>query len=209
MTSDLARPETRSGAVGEDTDLSASEKVAPTTPKTLAVGEAVADTANAAVIVDSIGAGAGSQFEFRPHNCFACGSLNAHGLQLVLHVEHARAWTELALDRRFEGWEGIVHGGILCTILDEVMAWSLVATDNWGLTARMTLSFVKPVLVGRPIRAEGTILRVRRRLHETTSRIVDLETGVTLATGEGTYVAADEARKRELQERYLYRTVQR
>jgi len=168
-----------------------------------------AGTANASVIVESTAAGAGSQFEFRPHNCFACGSLNAHGLQLVLHVEHARAWTELTLDRRFEGWEGIVHGGILCTILDEVMAWSLVATDNWGLTARMTVSFRKPVLVGRPVRAEGAILRVRRRLHETTSRLLDLETGVTLATGEGTYVAADEARKRELQERYLFRTVDR
>jgi len=209
LTSDLARPEARSGAVGEDTGLSTSELGAPTTRPTPVVSQAVADSANAAVTVGSIGAGPGSEFEFRPHNCFACGSLNAHGLQLVLHVEHARAWTELTLDRRFEGWEGIVHGGILCTILDEVMAWSLVATDNWGLTARMTVSFVKPVLVGRPVRAEGTILRVRRRLHETTSRIVDLETGATLATGEGTYVAADEARKRELQERYLFRTVQR
>ena len=187
--------------------VAGSKPVAGSQP--LAGSQTVAQTANSAVLVEASGAGERSLFEFRPHNCFACGSLNAHGLQLMLHVEHARAWTELTLDRRFEGWEGIVHGGILCTILDEVMAWSLVATDNWGLTARMTVSFQKPVLVGRPIRAEGTILRVRRRLHETTSRIVDLETGVTLATAEGTYVAADEARKRELQERYLFRTVKR
>ncbi len=139
----------------------------------------------------------------RPHNCFACGSLNRDGLQLVLHVEHARAWTEVTLDRRFEGWEGIAHGGILCTILDEVMAWSLVATDNWGLTARMNVTFRKPVPIGRPLRAEGSIVRARRRIHETTSRLIDAETGITLATADGTYVAADDERKRQLQERYL------
>ena len=67
-----------------------------------------------------------------PHNCFACGTLNAHGLHLVFHVEQGRSWTELTLDRAFEGWEGIAHGGIVCTILDEVMAWALVGADNWG-----------------------------------------------------------------------------
>jgi acyl-coenzyme A thioesterase PaaI-like protein len=143
------------------------------------------------------------RFTLRPHNCFACGSLNVDGLRLVLHVEHARAWTEVTLDRRFEGWEGIAHGGILCTILDEVMAWSLVATDNWGLTARMNVAFRKPVPIGRPLRAEGSIVRARRRIHETTSRLIDVETGVTLATADGTYVAADDERKRELRERYL------
>ena len=62
----------------------------------------------------------------RPHHCFACGTLNIHGLHLELHVEDGRCWTELTLPERFEGWEGIAHGGIVCTILDEVMAWALV-----------------------------------------------------------------------------------
>src|SRR5215203_4010270 len=68
-------------------------------------------------------------FEFEPHNCFACGTLNTHGLQLSIHLEEARSWTELTLDRRFEGWQEVAHGGIVCTILDEVMAWALVAED--------------------------------------------------------------------------------
>ncbi len=88
-------------------------------------------------------------FEFEPHNCFACGSLNAHGLQLSLHLEDARSWTQLTLDERFEGWQGIAHGGIVSTILDEVMAWALVAEDNWGVTARMQVDFRKPVPIGR------------------------------------------------------------
>jgi uncharacterized protein (TIGR00369 family) len=143
-----------------------------------------------------------ARFEFAPHNCFACGTLNTHGLQLELHLESARSWTELRLDRRFEGWEGIAHGGILSAILDEVMAWALVAEDNWGVTARMAVDFRKPVTIGTPIRADGWIVRSRRRVVETAGRIVDVATGMELAAATGTYVAADAARKQELRERY-------
>lgn len=147
------------------------------------------------------------RFEMSPHNCFACGTLNAHGLGLVLHVEQGRSWTELTLERAFEGWEGIAHGGIVCTILDEVMAWALVGADNWGVTARMSVSFRRPVPVGRPIRAEGSVARMRRRIVETTATLVDHGSGEVLATATGTYVAADDDRKQELRERYGFRLV--
>ena len=143
-----------------------------------------------------------SDFRIRPHHCFACGELNEVGLHLKLNVEPGRCWTELELPRRFEGWEGLVHGGILCTILDEVMAWSLVSEDNWGVTARMSVDFRKPVMVGQAIRAEGRMDTSRRRIHTTTARILDAATGVELATAEATYVAANESRKAELKERY-------
>jgi acyl-coenzyme A thioesterase PaaI-like protein len=148
-----------------------------------------------------------ARFELAPHNCFACGTLNEHGLHLALHVERRRSWCELALDRRFEGWDGIAHGGILCTLLDEVMAWALVGDDNWGLTARLSVDFRKPVEVGRAIRAEGWITGSRRRIVETAGRIVDPATGAELATATGVYVAADEGRKRLLRERYGFRLV--
>jgi uncharacterized protein (TIGR00369 family) len=141
-------------------------------------------------------------FEFEPHNCFACGTLNTHGLHLALHLEEARSWTELTLDPQFEGWQGIAHGGIVCTILDEVMAWALVAEDNWGVTARMQVDFRKPVPIGRPVRAEGWITRSRRRIVDTEARLVDAETGTELATATATYVAADKAHKQELRARY-------
>jgi uncharacterized protein (TIGR00369 family) len=140
-------------------------------------------------------------FEFEPHNCFACGELNEHGLKLQLHLEERRSWSEFVLDDRFEGWRGVTHGGIIATILDEVMAWALVAEDNWGVTARMSLEFRRPVLVGTRVRAEGWIVRSRRRLVDTAGQVVDSE-GIVLATAEAVYVAADEERKRELMERY-------
>jgi acyl-coenzyme A thioesterase PaaI-like protein len=145
------------------------------------------------------------RFELSPHNCFACGTLNTGGLHLVLHVEPGRSWTNATLERKFEGWEGIAHGGIICTVLDEVMAWALVGNDNWGLTARLSVEFRKPVEVDRPFMAEGWVTRSRRRLVDTSARLIDVASGIELATATGVYVVAGAARKEELRKRYGFR----
>ena len=149
----------------------------------------------------------GARFDVAPHNCFGCGTLNAGGLGLIMHIESGRAWADVTLDRRFEGWEGMTHGGILCTILDEVMAWALVGQDDWGVTARMSVDFRRPVPVGIPIRAEGWTTVSRRRIVDTAGRIVDATDGTILASAEGRYVAASEARQRELREMYRLRAL--
>ena len=143
-------------------------------------------------------------FEFEPHNCFACGSLNTHGMHLDLHLGERRSWTELTLPDRFEGWHGIAHGGIIATLLDEVMAWSLVAEESWGVTARMSVDFRRPVAIGVPIRAEGWIVRTRRRLVDAAGEVRAAD-GTVLAAAQAVYLAADEDRKKELQARYGYR----
>ena len=99
----------------------------------------------------------------------------------------------------------MAHGGILCTILDEVMAWALVGADDWGVTARMSVEFRKPVEIGRPIRAEGWTTETRKRIVDTVGRIVDAETDTLLAEATGRYVAASESRKRELRQAYGFR----
>jgi uncharacterized protein (TIGR00369 family) len=110
------------------------------------------------------------------------------------------------LERDFQGWDGIAHGGIIATVLDEVMAWSLAGTDDWGVTARMAIAYRRPVPIDVALRAEGTITRIRRRLIETSARLVNEADGEVLATATGTYVAADEPRKQELRARYGLRT---
>jgi uncharacterized protein (TIGR00369 family) len=148
---------------------------------------------------------AGSRIVLAPHNCFACGTLNSHGLQLALHAAGDRAWADLAVPERFEGWGGIIHGGILCTILDEVMAWSFVTRDIWAVTARMSVEFRRPVTVGQGVHAEGRVLEVRRRLVQVEGEIRDAADGTLLARAEGTYVGASDARKAELKRRYGFR----
>jgi acyl-coenzyme A thioesterase PaaI-like protein len=147
-----------------------------------------------------------ARFELEPHNCFACGALNEHGLNLVIHCEPGRAWTELGLERRFEGWDGVAHGGIVTTILDEGVAWSLIAEDTWGVTARLSVDFKRPVPVGRPIRALGELVRARRRLFDTRATLVDAD-GTPLAVATALYVAAPADRKEAMRERYGVRLV--
>jgi len=150
---------------------------------------------------------ASGRFEVSPHACFACGTLNAHGLRLVLHVSDDTCWTELILGPDFQGWEGIAHGGIVATILDEVMGWALASAEAWGYTAKMSIEYRRPVPVGARIRGEGRVVARRRRLLTTTARLVDPSTGTVYATAEGLYVAAPESRQAELKERYGFRLV--
>jgi uncharacterized protein (TIGR00369 family) len=161
-------------------------------------------TSERAVALEDVRIG-GSRIVIEPHNCFACGSLNVHGLQLELHAGSDRCWTELVLDRRFEGWEGIAHGGIVCTILDEVMAWALVDHDLWGVTARINVDFRRPVPIGRRIRGEGRVRETKRRVIYAEGVILDAEDGTQLARADATFVGAPEARKQELKERYGFR----
>jgi uncharacterized protein (TIGR00369 family) len=149
----------------------------------------------------------GRRIEVAPHNCFACGTLNVHGLHLELHAADDRCWVELSLPERFEGWEGIAHGGIVCTLLDEVMAWALIDHDQWGLTARMSVEFKRPVPIDRPVRAEGWVVSARRRLVEAEGVVVDARDGTELARATATYVGAPESRKDELKARYAFRLV--
>jgi acyl dehydratase len=167
------------------------------------MSDTVIDPAAAAAVVD-VG---GQRFAFEPHNCFACGSLNEAGLRLPLHAANGRCWTEISLPRRFEGWQGMAHGGIVCTILDEVMAWALVEQDAWGVTARLNVTFKAPVRIETVIRGEGWLVDFRRRLMRTAGRLVEVSSGRLLATAEGLYVAASEERKRELKARYRFRSL--
>ena len=141
-------------------------------------------------------------FQFEPHHCFACGELNEHGLKLEIHTDPTGSWIETTLAPRFQGWDSVAHGGIVCTILDEVMAWALVGEGDWGLTARLSVDFKKTVEVGQPLRADGWVTRSRRRLVDTAGTVVDPRSGTILATATGVYVAADDERKAELRKRY-------
>jgi uncharacterized protein (TIGR00369 family) len=146
-------------------------------------------------------------FEFEPHHCFACGELNAHGLHLDLHTSPDGSWTELTLDPAFQGWEAVAHGGIVCTILDEVMAWAVIGRGTWGVTARLNVAFRRPVRIGQPIRAEGWVVQQDRRAVRAEGRVIDPGTGEVLATGESTFMAVPAEQLKRLQARYGLRRV--
>jgi acyl-coenzyme A thioesterase PaaI-like protein len=147
-------------------------------------------------------------FEFEPHHCFACGELNEHGLQLILHADETGCWTELDLPERFQGWDSVAHGGVIATILDEVMAWSVIGRGTWGVTARLNVAFKRPIPTSEPIRAEGWVVADHRRAVRTAGHVLDGRTRQVLATAEGTFMAVPPDRLSVLQARYRLRSTE-
>ncbi len=141
-------------------------------------------------------------FEFDPHHCFACGELNEHGLHLQLHTDPERSWTELTLQSQFQGWDAVAHGGIVCTILDEVMAWAVIGRGTWGVTARLNVAFRRPIPTGRTIRAVGRVTQEHRRAFRTVGEVRDLATDELLATAKGTFIAVPPDQLARLEARY-------
>ena len=141
-------------------------------------------------------------FDFEPHRCFACGELNQHGLHLAIHTDPSGAWTETTLEQQFQGWESVAHGGIVCTLLDEVMAWAVIGRGTWGVTARLNVTFRRPIPVGAAIRAEGWVVDESRRVHKAEGRVLDAGTGEVLATADSTFVAVPASEVERLKARY-------
>jgi acyl-coenzyme A thioesterase PaaI-like protein len=141
----------------------------------------------------------------RGHHCFGCGQLNVGGLQLQLHMdpETNGAYAHFAPDARFQGYDGMIHGGIISTILDEVMAWSLYGIGVWGVTVEMTVRFRKPVAVGQPLVAKGRIERDRRRMYDLVGRIEAVDSGMLLAESTATFMRVSEDQAQAWRERYL------
>lgn len=141
-------------------------------------------------------------FRFEPHRCFACGELNEGGLRLTIHTNPDGAWTETTLASTFQGWDAVAHGGIVCTLLDEVMAWSVIGQGTWGVTARLNVAFRRPIPTGSLIRAEGRVVEDHRRAIRTAGRVFDPETGADYATAEGTFMALPPDQLDRLKARY-------
>ncbi len=70
--------------------------------------------------------------------CFACGPEHPHGLHLRFQTEQAGVVrAEWIPDPAWEGFRGIIHGGIVSTVLDEAMSKAVASTGTPGLTCRM------------------------------------------------------------------------
>jgi uncharacterized protein (TIGR00369 family)/excisionase family DNA binding protein len=135
------------------------------------------------------------------HACFGCGRLNPFGLQLDFVADEAGVWTDFVPGRLREGWTGTVHGGILATLLDEVLAWALFQRGIVAVTARLAITYRRPAPVGEPLRAHGWIERDRGRLVEAAGEVRD-QTGTLLAEASATFVRVGAAERARLERVY-------
>ncbi len=94
------------------------------------------------------------------NHCFVCSPDNSRGLHMNFYTDAEAVYSWVQLSDHFCGWENMVHGGILATILDETMGWAtLVLTKRFAMTRETRLRFHKPVLLNNgEIRVESRLL---------------------------------------------------
>jgi len=136
------------------------------------------------------------------HWCFACGRLNEAGMHLDFDVSHDRAETRFTPQRQHEGYDGMVHGGIVTALLDETMGWAIFHQGIWGVTARINVTFRQPVRVGEGLRIVGEVARKRSRAIETHGTVSRASDGLVLAEADATFLLMPDDRRRELERRY-------
>lgn len=90
-----------------------------------------------------------------------------------------------------QGFPGVVHGGLLTTMLDELIGRTAIASDMWCMTAKLEIRFRKPVPVGAPLKLKGQITKMNGRLLEGRGEI-RLEDGTLAVEASGTYVRIPE-----------------
>ena len=127
--------------------------------------------------------------------CFGCGRNNPIGLKLNFTREGDSVRTEFTPDRAHQGWPGLLHGGILGTLLDEAMSNAAYATGNTCLTASITIRLRQPVRVEVPLVISARVTRHRKRLIETAGQVC-LKDGTVIAESTAKqFVAESEAGK--------------
>jgi uncharacterized protein (TIGR00369 family) len=126
------------------------------------------------------------------NQCFVCGKGNPDGMHLRFSYDQAgnRFICRFRLGKRFTGPPGHCHGGIIATILDEAMGKVNRLRDVVALTSQITVDYLKPVPLNRPLRVESHEVRVRGRRHLHLAEILN-EEGKVLARGRGTFIAID------------------
>ena len=111
------------------------------------------------------------------NGCVVCGQDNPHGLHIQYLLGRDGAVTaEWRPTANWEGFEGIVHGGIISTVLDEAMSKAVVAMNYEALTGELRVRFRHRV-------ASGENLRIRGWVVEKVKRLVKAEATLTASDG--------------------------
>jgi uncharacterized protein (TIGR00369 family) len=118
-----------------------------------------------------------------PGSCFACS--NQAGLNLRFWHTEDGALTRCRIPPAYCGFDGLVHGGIIATLLDETSCWAVFARlGRLGVTREMTTRFLRPVAIDSELVVEGRVLE-----HDQRGAVVK----VSLSDAAGTLLAEGES----------------
>lgn len=130
-----------------------------------------------------------SFLDFPGNNCFACHPHNRHGLKLKFFAddEKEEVFTVITPESHFNGFPGILHGGIQCALIDEVAYWALFdKIKKIGLTAKIDIRYLKPVPMDTELIVTAKIKLMNKRNATVETAIKDHDNEV-FTTGEVLY----------------------
>jgi acyl-coenzyme A thioesterase PaaI-like protein len=129
--------------------------------------------------------------------CFVCGVENPVGLHLhIYEVEPGVIESTYTAPEHFQGYPGVLHGGIVAAILDEISGRALMGSDpqrpRFMFTGKLEIKYRHNVPVGKPLRILGRAGRDRGRMAEAWAGIYDAGTGELLAEANAVHVNVPE-----------------
>ncbi len=90
--------------------------------------------------------------------CFVCGRESKYGLHLSIQDGGGWSYCEWTVQPDYVGYKNVLHGGIIASILDDMMAHALYYKDIDVVTAHLTLDYMEPIYVGDRIVCEAKVL---------------------------------------------------
>jgi len=120
--------------------------------------------------------------------CFICGLENPIGLHLhIYEVEPGMIETAYTAPEHFQGYPGVLHGGIVGALIDEISARAQMGSDpnnsRFMFTAKLEVKYRQNVPIGRRLRIIGKAGKSRSKSAEAWAGIYDAETNELLAEG--------------------------
>ncbi len=128
--------------------------------------------------------------------CFLCGNLNPHGFQLRFRQEGEHTVTETTIPWYYQGFDGVVHGGIVASLLDEIMSYAVKSTGQIAVTGTLTVKYVAPCRTEQPVLLRGRVVHHNGRIMEAQGEIIQEEKIV--AQGKGIFVIPREGVKKSV-----------
>jgi uncharacterized protein (TIGR00369 family) len=121
--------------------------------------------------------------------CWICGEKNPGGFQLKfdLNKNERTMRTSFIPTETYQGYDGIVHGGILSALLDEAMAKLAFELGYNAVTAMLNIRFKSPAKVKEKLMVRGEITEVNRKL-VLAKATIHREDGTLIAEGDSKLV---------------------
>lgn len=107
----------------------------------------------------------------RNQMCFVCGPHNPIGLKLTFREEDNQYIANFTAKPEHQGYDGIMHGGLVGTLLDEITARYIYAKGLKAVTAKLEVRYRQPTPIGQPLTIVGWIEKERGRAYEMAGEI--------------------------------------